>query len=228
MAADFSPIGKNIVVYDLETKHATGEPFNNRKITWDDHDLMGIASLCLYDYRTSDYCVHMDDNMSDAVDRLNNADLVVGFNQAGFDEKVIRGSGYLLKKDLPNYDMLYEGRRGMGWRDGDMFPKGCKLQDFLIGTFGLDHGKTGEGSQAPVLYQTRQFGKLISYNLADVARTKKLFEHIWFFGTAKTPRHGVHTMQAPYKLMKLDAREIAIEDAVRSLDGKELRNEKNI
>lgn len=195
----FSPIGKNIVIYDLETKHATGEAYNNRKITWDDHNLMGISSLCVYDYQTSNYSIHMDDNMEDAVTRINSADLVVGFNQVGFDEKVLRGAGFELRKDLPNYDLLYEGRRGMGWRDGDTFPSGCKLQDFLIGTFGPDFGKTGDGAMAPTLYQTKQFGKLITYNMMDVSRTRKLFEHIWVFGEAKTPRHGVHKISAPWE-----------------------------
>jgi hypothetical protein len=195
-----SPIGKNIVVYDLEIKRSIGQLLNSKKITWDDHHLMGISSLVIYDYLTGDYSVHLDDNMADAIERLNEADLVVGFNQTGFDEKVILGSEFPLSVKK-NYDLLYYGRLGMGWRDGDNYPTGCKLDDFLLATLGPKAIKTGEGSLAPLLYQTQQIGKLISYNLADVSRTKKLFEHVWVFGTARTARHGTHKFFPPQQVL---------------------------
>ena len=150
--------GKNIVVYDLEIKNVIGV----NGVTWDTHDKMGISVGCLFDFRTMDNLVFMDDNISALAERLNSAELVVGFNIIGFDNKLLDATPenkVKLRPDLPIYDMLYWSRRATGWNDGEKFPKGLKLDDHLLAMFGQQHMKTSNGAEAPVMYQEKRMGE---------------------------------------------------------------------
>jgi len=190
--------GQNIVVYDLETERLVGSSCNGTKITWDNVHLMGVSVAVLFDYRDCDFKVYMDDNMYDLVQRLQTASLIVGFNHIKFDNEVLRGEFNLkCDRELHNYDLLIEGRRGIGWQKGQKTPVGCKLNDFLVGTFGRQFAKTGDGADAPKLYKDCKFGKLTTYAIADVSRTKLLFEHVWKTCQATTPMHGVHKFYDP-------------------------------
>ncbi len=198
-AADLK--GKNVVVYDCEIKRCIGDKVDGKEITWETHELMGISVACAYDYRSGDFNVYLDDNLHELAARLNEADLVVAFNNINFDNRLVRASGFTLKPDaeLKNFDMLLESRKAIGWTPQKPFPKGCRLDDHLRATFGEQFMKTADGAEAPGMYQRGEMGKLISYCLADVARERALFEHIWETGTAKTQAHGIHTF-APIAL----------------------------
>jgi len=187
-------VGKNIVVYDLEIKNLVGSVVDGKKIGWDNHDKMGISCGVAYHYKTGDYTVFMDDNIQELGRLLNQAEMVVAFNQVAFDNPLLRASGVDLKSDsgLNNFDMLEESRLAIGWTPSQRFPRGCKLDDHLKATFGADFMKTEHGSEAPKMYQEGRIGELISYCLADVARERALFEYIWVNGIAFTESHGVH------------------------------------
>lgn len=188
-------MGQNIVVYDVEIKNV----IDGIKIGWKDHAKMGISTAVLFDYRDGDYKVYMDENIQELGHRLNTADLVVAFNQIHFDNTLLRACGVDLKSDseLKNYDMLVEGRKGMGWNATKLFPKGCKLDDFLLGTFGKNFVKTDHGSNAPILWQAGKVAELITYNIADVRREKMLFEAIVSGKEIRTATHGVHKFTVP-------------------------------
>jgi hypothetical protein len=186
--------GKNIVVYDCEIKN----PVDNKTITWADKDKMGISVACLFDYRTMDYSVFMDDNMEELTKRLNDAELVSGFNIIGFDNPLVNATTKLqIRPDLPVYDILFHSRRSTGWDPLNKFPTGLKLDEHLKGTFGFEHKKTEDAAQAPEFWQTGQLGRLISYCLADVKREKMLFEHIWNGKQVTTPTHGSKELYNP-------------------------------
>lgn len=191
--------GKPIVVYDLETKNAVGG-----EIGWTNYDKMGISVGCAFDYRTGDYNVYMDDNMEQLVGLLNEAELVVGFNHKGFDNNLLRGMGYSLKPDseLFNYDILEEARKAIGWVPGMHYPKGLKLDNLLEATFGRDSKKTEDGALAPVLYQQRKLGRLITYNVGDTNRTRRIFERIWHGQPILSPVHGDIILAQPLPFMK--------------------------
>lgn len=180
--------GKNIVVYDLEIENV----IDGKEVTWSTHDKMGLSVGCLYDYSDGDYKVYFRNDMKSLVDRLNNAELIVAFNQIGFDNKLLRALGGDLKPDvdLPNFDMLYESRKSVGWREGDRFPKGLRLDNHLEATFGADLMKTDDGANAPILWQKGEIAQVTTYCLADVRREKMLFEHIVDKGWAATKEHG--------------------------------------
>ena len=179
-----SLVGKNIVVFDCEIE--------NDVISWDRKDLMGFSVGCMFDYRDGDYKVFLKRDIQEMADRMNEADLVVGFNILGFDNELIQAQGGHLNTDTTqrSWDILYHSRRSIGWDVGKQFPKGMRLDDHLLATFGKDFVKTDDGALAPKMWRDGKHSKVISYCLADVRREKMLFEHILRHGSASTGLHG--------------------------------------
>lgn len=171
-------IGRNIVVYDLETKvdaKAAGG--------WKNLDKMGISSGALFDYVDLTYSVYLDDNMGQLAKRLNQkGTIIVGFNIIDFDNNLLRACGYPLADEerLMSYDLLQVSRVACTGSP-QSFEKGFRLDDHLK-ALGLPV-KTGDGAFAPKLYQDGKLGELIDYNLKDVHREKALFEYVWANGT---------------------------------------------
>lgn len=170
-----------VVVYDCEIKNE----IDGQIIKWSDHDKMGLSVGVVYDYDTDDYSVYFDRDIQDMAAHLNSADLVVGFNTKGFDEKLLRALGADLKESLPNFDMLEVSRNAA---KVNMFAKGFKLDDHLEPMFGIQ--KTEHGAQAPIMYQKGEMGKLTSYCIADVKREKMLFDHMIKYKWVETKING--------------------------------------
>lgn len=200
--------GKNIVVFDCEIENdVAGE------VTWDRKDLMGFSVGCLFDYFTGDFAVFFKEDLAFMADRLNHADLIVGFNIKGFDNELIRAQGgpLLPDEELNIYDLLEESRKAIGWTPALRFPKGMRLDDHLEATFGTALKKTEDGALAPKMWRDGQHGRVTSYCLADVRREKMLFEHVVTHGWAKTATHGqrqfdlsrVHAVTQPDNLKAL-------------------------
>lgn len=178
--------GKNIVVYDCEIENV----IDGVNVTWSTHDKMGLSVACLYDYRTDDWHVYLKNDLQAICDRLKTADLVVGFNTEGFDEKLLRGLGGDMPEKIKNFDMLYHSRIATGWNPKDRFPKGLRLDNHLEHMFGKENMKTTHGENAPIWWQEGRHGEVISYCLADVKRERMLFEHIVEHGWVSTEEHG--------------------------------------
>lgn len=184
--------GKNIVVFDCETENEV----DGKKVTWARKDLMGFSVGCLFDYRSGDYEVYLKHDIQRLAQRLNTADLIVGFNIVGFDNELIRAQGGDLKPDseLKNYDLLYHSRIAMGWSEGARYPSQMRLDDHLLSTFGEHLMKTEDGAMAPKMWREGRIGEVISYCLADVRRERMLFEHAFSEGWVKTEAHGQRTI----------------------------------
>lgn len=180
--------GKNIVVYDCEIENDV----DGKVVTWDRKDLMGFSVGCTFDYLTGDFGVYFKEDIQRLAGRLNNADLVVGFNILGFDNELVRAQGGDLKPDneLRHYDILFYSRLSVGWTPRDRFPKGLRLDDHLKSTFGNQFMKTEDGALAPKMWRDGRRGEVVSYCLADVTRERNLFEHIVLNGWASTETHG--------------------------------------
>lgn len=180
--------GKNIVVFDCEIANE----IDGTLVTWGRKDLMGFSVGCLYDYLTGDYHVYFKNDIHRLADRLNCADLCVGFNILGFDNELIRAQGGELLPDdeLQTYDLLVYSRMSMGWTPEQRFPKGMRLDDHLKSTFGNYFMKTEDAAQAPAMWRAGRIGEVVTYCLADVRREKALFEYVVEHGWAKTETHG--------------------------------------
>ena len=170
-----------MLVYDIEIKKAilgkNDSPIEGVEYCegWNDHVGMGVSCVCCYDYVDDRYRVFCEDNMSDFALLIAGHDVIVGFNNIGFDNKVLacqctefseQSLKYLNER---SYDILAEIRNaGGGW---------CGL-DAMVKANSLATGKTGNGAMAPVWYQAGRIGKLVDYCTADVWLTKKLLDKI--------------------------------------------------
>jgi DEAD/DEAH box helicase domain-containing protein len=180
--------GLNIVVYDTEIKNE----IDGEKITWAQHNKMGLSVAALHDYRDGDTKVYFEEDAAELADRLNTADLVVGFNTPPFDNKLVKAYAPNLKEnEIKNYCLLHQSRLATGWTEKQRFPSNMTLDHHLIATFGPQFAKTDHGSQAPKMYPAGQIGKLVSYCIADMRREKMLFEHVVQHGWVKTEAHGL-------------------------------------
>jgi hypothetical protein len=188
-----SPMGQNIVCFDLEIKNI----IDGKEITWNDHDKLGISVGVAFDYLTGEFKVFMDDNIEGLVSLLNRADIVTGFNITGFDIPCLNAT---CKAKFTNekavYDLLYFSRVASGWRPGDPYPRGMKLDDHLRQTFGEEFMKTSHGEEAPKMWQSGRLGELISYCIDDVKRECFLFEHVYANCAVKT-EHGFRKLIHP-------------------------------
>ena len=174
--------GRNIVVFDLEIKNEIKDG-----VSWKDFGKMGISVGCSFNFATNDYKVFMDDNIHELAEDLDKAELAVGFNTLGFDVPLLENIACLKLIKDHHYDILFHSRKAHG---GGSFVKGFKLDNHLAGTFGKEWMKTGNGAMAPVWYQEKRMGKLITYCLDDVKREAKLFKYLWENGSVKLDSYG--------------------------------------
>lgn len=214
--------GQNIVVYDIEIINAVGEhhPELNRPLTWDDHEQMGVAVACAYSFKTGDYHVFFEKDVSQLQSLLCEADMVSGFNILGFDNRILQ-KGYAVPRRLDAlcYDMLLHSRLSAGWRPTDRFPKGMSLDEHLKAMFGMQ--KTENAADAPAMFKRGEIGRVVSYCLADVRREMLLLSHVWTHGWFATETHGrrqvlMHPFDVMNKIVSIK-QEARSDDEIRSL-----------
>lgn len=152
---------KSIVVFDCETKTPIirGAGFGNLEVS------VAVA----YRYDRQDFLVFLEDEVGKLCDLVSQADLVVGFNQLGFDLPLLRN----YKRDLPidpnkNFDILREFEKAEGFR--------IKLDHLLGQTLGTQ--KAAHGLQAVEWYKQGEIQKIVDYCREDVRQTRMLFDYV--------------------------------------------------
>ncbi|OYV66941.1 MAG: hypothetical protein B7Z74_10325, partial [Deltaproteobacteria bacterium 21-66-5] len=163
-----------VIVYDLEIEKCV-PPANGRREDgvaycegWHDHAGMGISVVCAYDLGERRTRVFCRDNLSAFQDLLARADLRVGFNNLGFDDKVLAANGISVPPEDKAFDLLREM-----WLSAGLGPE---FDASTHAKFGLDRtaranlgeGKTGHGELAPEQWQRGKVGSVIDYCIADV------------------------------------------------------------
>lgn len=157
--------GPDIIVYDLETKE-TFQMVGGR-----DARALTISVLGAYFYREDEYVVYEEHELPEFWRRLETCDLLIGFNNKGFDDVVV--SGYFPEvMKVPRFDILEEVHRALGFR--------VKLDNLAHAT--LETGKSGDGLMAIKLWAEGRLEELKSYCKDDVEITKRIYD----FGK----RHG--------------------------------------
>lgn len=129
--------------------------------------------------------------LDEALDVLNTADLLVGWNTASFDTEVLES---LVDRALvaPQYDILAAVWDSLGHRE-----KGWKLGDVASRTLGLD--KNGSGATAPELAHRGEWGKLLDYCVNDVYLVQQLWNHIVDNKSLPAPDGGTVRLAPPYE-----------------------------
>ena len=109
---------------------------------------------------------------------------LTGVKMNEFDNKVLACHGWLPSEydwDSKSYDLLREIWIAAGLGPKFVYPThiGYSLDAMVKANaayIGGNFGKTGHGANAPIDFQSGNYGKLVDYCLADVWLTKKLFD----------------------------------------------------
>lgn len=196
------------IVYDVETVKEAGTVERG----WDNPEGMGFASAVAYDYVTDRYHFFLHGGERVRLLHLLRDRVVVTFNGVKFDSRVILGNAR--SAGVASDGLVLVSKGGYKWAEFDLLLKYIqarfrldsvlsaerRLGDRAIhdGTFNLDGlawgtlglGKTGRGSEAPLLYRQKRYDELLSYNLSDVRLTRKLLEFVWSTGGVLFDRVG--------------------------------------
>lgn len=216
-----------MLVYDIEIVKAIPPRTDTERIEgveycagWHDHANMGVAVVCAYDYSDGRFRVFCEDNLDDFADLTLAHDMLIGFNNIEFDDKVLmhasprlsdalgfrRNALGFLKNDLDSYDILREMWLAAGLGPEFKYPSHAG--------FGLDAtakangimGKTGNGAMAPLDWQQGRIGKVIDYCLNDVAITAGLFDRVLEGKPIVSPKDGRKLEMCPVRLTALARR----------------------
>ena len=154
---------KNIVYFDLETQRTANEVGG-----WDNKSAMGISLGVTFSTSTGSYEIFPENRVSELIDRLNRADLVVGYNNRRFDYEVLMGYTILdLPHHLPTLDLLEVVEKAAGFK--------LSLDSVAQATLGI--GKSGDGLDAIRWWREGKIMEIAEYCCFDVKVTKMVHEY---------------------------------------------------
>jgi len=154
------PTAPRVVVFDLETRRSANEVGG-----WNKAHLMGLAAGVVYDELEDKYYVYEEDRAADLVDRLRQADLVVGFNHLRFDYQVLKAYTPRDLQALPNLDLLEEIYKALGHR----------VSLGHLGQATLNRAKTADGLQSLEWVRQGRLDLVREYCQEDVRLTYDLY-----------------------------------------------------
>jgi DEAD/DEAH box helicase domain-containing protein len=152
-------MARDIIVYDIETK----DTFND--VGTRDPRRLHISLLGMYSMRDDEYLSFTEDELPQFFRRLEDCDLIIGFNNKGFDDPVVSAVFPEITK-VPSFDILEQVHKSLGFR--------IKLDNIAAATLG--YGKSGDGLKAVRLYAEGKIDELREYCLDDVKITKEIYE----------------------------------------------------
>jgi len=150
----------DIIVYDIETKD-TFQDIGTR-----DPRRLHISLLGMYSYNENQYFSYTEDELPGFWRRLEQCDLLIGFNNKGFDDQVVSAYFPEISK-VPSFDILEKVQQRLGFR--------LKLDTIAAATLGT--GKSGDGLKAVRLFREGKIDELRAYCLDDVKITKEIYDH---------------------------------------------------
>jgi RNase_H superfamily len=153
---------RNIVYFDLETQKSADEVGG-----WDKIRDMKMSVGVTYSTARGEYRIYDEKQVNDLLNELQRADLVVGFNNLGFDYEVLHHYTVLDLRQLPTLDMLVEIRKAL--------PHRLSLDSIAHATMGVE--KTAEGLQAIRWFKEGKLMEIAEYCCYDVKITKLVYEY---------------------------------------------------
>ncbi len=151
---------RRIIYFDLETKKSAAEVGG-----WQNMHLMMVSVAVVFDSLEDRFCVYTEDRISELVEHLHKADLVVGFNLKRFDYAVLAPYTNQDLRSVPTFDILEDVYDRLGFR--------LSLDHLVKET--LRREKPADGLQALEWYKSGEMQKLTEYCKQDVILTRDLF-----------------------------------------------------
>ena len=148
-----------VLIFDLETQRSAEEVGG-----WHNTHLMRLALGVVWDERAGRFETYLEDRAAEFVDRLFEADLVVGFNIRRFDYGVLRAYTTRPLERLPTFDLLDELHRQLGHR--------VSLAHLAEAT--LEQTKGGDGLQSIEWFRRGEIERVETYCRRDVELVRDL------------------------------------------------------
>ena len=150
-----------MVFFDLETQYLAAEVGG-----WGNKELMRLGVGATYTEQDQ-YQVWWESQAADLLEKLDEADLIVGFNTRAFDFAVLSFYGSVRGFEDKNFDILAEVRRQ---------GKGTLSLNHLAFINLAETKSVESGAVAVELFRTGKLDELSAYCQRDVELTKRLFE----------------------------------------------------
>ena len=186
-----------VIIFDAEIKKAIlgkkEDPVDGVEYckSWGDFEGMGVSCVCTWDSTKSRNSVYLDDNLEKLQKDINAVEYVIGFNNYGFDNKLLAAHGVVID-EAKSIDILAEIMKVTKSR------KGLGLDAICEANFGIK--KSGNGALAPIKWQKGKHGEVIDYCINDVEMTRKVFEKILRDGFIVDPRDTTKKIQIDINL----------------------------
>ncbi len=155
---------KNILVLDVETQKSFKEIGKSKAMSL---SKLKVSVVCVYDYLTEAYSSYEEKDMMKFGERLQTADLLIGFNIRRFDMAVLQPYLFRPVEQFPVLDLLDDIEKARGHR--------VSLDSVARAT--VKEGKSGDGAEALVLFKEGRMEELKKYCLDDVRLTKNVYEY---------------------------------------------------
>ena len=153
---------RNIVYFDLETQKSADEVGG-----WDRVRDMRMSVAVTYSTSRGSYQIYTEKEVDALLTELQRADLVVGFNNLGFDYEVLHSYTILDLRQIPTLDLLVELKKTLMHR--------LSLDSIAHATMGLE--KTSEGLQAIRWFKEGRLAEIAEYCCYDVKLTRMVHEY---------------------------------------------------
>jgi DEAD/DEAH box helicase domain-containing protein len=147
-------------VFDVETQRSAAEVGG-----WHRADRMGISVAILYDSVSDSFKTYLEKDIPDLIRDLQTFDLVVGFNNKRFDNKVLSAYSVFNLATLPTLDIMEKISNRLGYR--------LSLDRLAEHTLGVK--KSANGLQALQWYKEGKMEEIIRYCRQDVKITRDIF-----------------------------------------------------
>jgi len=155
---------KNILVLDVETQKSFKEIGKSKAMSL---SKLKISVVCVYDFLTDAYTSYEEKDIMKFEQRLQAADLLVGFNIRRFDMPVLQPYLFKTVDQFPVLDLRDDIEKARGHRSS--------LDSVARAT--VKEGKSGDGAEALVLFKEGRMEELKKYCKDDVRLTKNIYEY---------------------------------------------------
>lgn len=149
-------------VFDLETIRSAEEVGG-----WNRCEKMGVSLAVIFDSQLDECVTYLEHDIEGLIEHLQTLDLIVGFNNKRFDNRVLSAYTNINISRLPTLDLLEEVHGYLGYR--------LSLNRLAETTLGVK--KTADGLQALKWYKEGKINLIQKYCRKDVEITRDLLFH---------------------------------------------------
>lgn len=156
--------GKDVIVFDIETQNTFQETGKSRAEAF---KKLKVSVVGVYEYLTGEYKTYDEKELMELDKRFQKAELLLGFNSAGFDLPVLSNYFFTPIDRFPHIDLMTDIEKNRGHR--------ASLDSVAKPT--LKVKKSGSGLDAIMYWKENRIAELKKYCLDDVRITKDVFEY---------------------------------------------------